>query len=498
MNRPDRSRRRLRLWMARFGRRDTRGRSGRRSAGWWPVGAVVVTAIVVLATQAAHGGFTASIVNAGDQVQSGSLLTAASASGTTECDLGTSAYSPITAANTAGCSSTLAPSGILPSSATTAQATTVSDSGSLAGTSTTLTKTTCGPVMLANSVTSSDPMLVRGSTLSYAQTGPLTGSAGLGLSGGSSGTGYAAEVTPTTYTATSAVSEAVWFKTTSTTGGTLMGFTDTPASSGATAWDKLLWVDNSGKVVFGVSSALTTTQLTSPARYNDGAWHLAVGTVSLTGMSLSIDGTTVASNLLSLNLQSFAGYWHVGWDNEAASFPDSPTTPYFAGTLADAAVLPVLTAAQITALDGSASQSAWNANLTADGAVKAWALGDDGTTAYAGAVPGVAPNACAFADVTVGATGATTTCAAPVSPSPCSAPSNGLTLGSLAASTSVASNPSPGQTLGVTITLSRDATNTVSAYPLAAGLHLTTALAVVTTNRTFSATLNWPSENVIL
>ncbi len=334
-----------------------------------------------------------------------------------------------------------------------------------------------------------------------AQAGPLSGGSGLGLSGGSSGTAYAAGVVGNAYATTTAFSEAVWFKTTSTTGGTLMGLTNTPATNSPSAWDRMMWVDDTGKIVFGVYPG-KTVEVTSTGTYNNGAWHLAVGTLGAGGMTLSVDGTKVRMNPMTTTAQAYTGYWHVGWDNEArGGWTDPPTTPYFAGTLADAAIFPTaLTAAQITTLyqGGTGAQSTWNADLTTDGATRAWSLGDDGSTAYTGAVPDVTPNPCAFVDVTVGAAGAATTCAAPSGASACGPPTGSLTLANLGASTAPAGGPTPAQPLTVTLTVARDTTHTVASSPYATGLHLTVPMAIVATDNAFTATLNWPAENLIL
>lgn len=468
--------------------------SGHRFTGWWPVAAVAATAAIVGLTAGTVGGFTASIANAADKVQSASLLTAASSGGTTECDLGTAGYSPITAANTAPCTGSLATGGTAPATGTAALATVVKNEGSLAATAAKVTKATCGPVSLANSVMATDPMLVRGSPVSYAQTGPLTGGTGLGLNS-TAGTGYAADVTsaagPATFT------EAVWFKT--TTAGTLLGFTDTPATNSPSDWDRMLWVDNSGYVVFGVQST-SKVEVTSTSTYNNGSWHLAVGTLSSSkGMVLYVDGSSVASNASTTSAASYAGFWHAGWDDESSGWSDPPTLPYFAGTLADAAIFPsALSKGQAASLYGSASQSAWNTALTADGASLAWTLGDNGTTAYTGTVPNVTPAACAFVDVTVGATGAATTCAAPAGAGACAAPSGSITLASLGPSTSLAVFPTPAQPVTVTVTIARDATNTIASSPYATGLHLTAPMTMVAFSGAFTATLSWAAENVIL
>jgi len=444
-------------------------------------------------TAGAIGGWAAAVTNTADQVQSGSLLTAATLGGVSECDLGGPANNPITATNASTCSGTLAPSGTVPATGTALTSTVLADRASLAASAASLTRSACGPVQLANSALSSDPMLVRGNTVAYAQPGPLSGGSGLGLSGGASATGYAADVTlvvgPTSFT------EAVWFKTTGA--GTLLGFANTSATTGVSQWDRMLWVDNAGKVVFGVYPG-STVELTSPATYNNGAWHLATGTVSSTGMVLAIDGAAVASNTTTTTAQAYSGYWHVGWDNESTGWADPPTTPYLTGTLADAAIFPALSAAQVSQLYASGTQTTWNGYLTTLAATRAWGLGDDGTTAFTGTVPNVTPAACAFVDVTVGVSGASATCAAPPAGSACGAPSGATTLASLGATTAFGLLPTPAQALTVTVTIARDTTNTVGSSPYAAGLHLTSSMALLVTSRAFSATLTWPSENVVL
>jgi hypothetical protein len=461
---------------------------------WWPVGAVVVSALLATSTSGAGGSFTAAVANAGDVTRSGSLLTSAQTGGTTECDLGTATYSPISAANNAICSGGLIPSGGAPATGTSSTATILTDEGSLPAVTTTLTKSNCGPVQLANSVAAADPMLVRGATLSYAQAGPLTGSTGLGLSGGSSGSGYAADVTASA--PTNAFTEAIWFK--ATTNGTLMGSTDTPSVYSPASWDRMLWLDSTGHVVFAIRAGLPI-ELTSPAgTYLDGKWHLAAGVLSTAGMVLYVDGAAVASSAITIIAGSYNGFWHVGWDNETNGWTNPPTTPYFAGVLSNAAIFPTLSAAQISNLYNATTQAAWSGYLTSYAAVNAWGLGDLGRTAYTGVVPNVTPDACGFIDVTVGTTGTTTNCVSPASTTACGAPTSSLTLASMAPVTSTTSATTPAQPLTLTVTIARDTTNTVSAYPYAAGLNLTVPLALASLNSGLTATLTWPSEDVIL
>lgn len=456
-----------------------------------PIGGLAVIAAAVVLTGTATGGFTAKVTNVGDVTQTGSLITTATSGGVTECDLSAAANNPIAAGNAALCTGSLGPSGQLVASGTSAVSTVIADKGSLAATTAKLTKSTCGAVSLANAKTAADPMLVRGNTIGYAQAGPLTSSTSLSLSGTS---GYAAEVKSAA--ATTTFTELIWFKT--STSGTLLGFTNTSTTLSPTSWDRMLWVDSTGHVVFGVTSGSSVEVVSPASTYANNAWHLAAGTVSSAGMVLTIDGVVVASNASVKTATSYTGYWHAGWDNENTSWSDPPPNPYFTGLLANMAIFPPLSTAQLAALYAAGSQTTWATLLTSDGTTNSWTLGDNGSTAFTGTIPNVTPNACAFVDVTIGTAAGTTRCAAPSSASACAAPTASLTLSSLAASVAFVSLPTPAQALTVTETLARDTTNTVASFPYATGLHLTTSLAVVTGNAAFNATLTWLTQDVVL
>jgi hypothetical protein len=461
---------------------------------WWPLPALLLAGLAVLGVTGANGGLTAKVTNSGDRAQTGSAVTMAASGGSPECDL---SGAPIGASNTATCSGTLVTSGTLPTTGSSPPvSTTITEKGSLAGTAAGLTEGACGPVELADSAAiSTDPMLVRGTTLAYAQAGPtsLAGSSGLGLNGTS---GYASDIAGLPGPATTNFTELVWFK--ASVGGTLVGFSNTPTTSPG-MWDKMLWVDNTGHVVFGVYPG-HTVWLTSTSTYFDGGWHLAVGTLNTSsGLSLFVDGAAAVTDPTT-TAQAYNGYWHVGWDNEVNGWTDPPTNPYFTGTLADAAIFPTaLTKTQINTLRTAGTQIAWAADVTNLSATSFWALGDNGTTPYTGTVPNVTPAACSFVDATVGAAGVTATCAAPARPSSCSTPSSSVTLASLANKTTpFAVYPNPAQSVIVTITIARDAATTTAAFPDATGLHLTASMSVAVSAGTFSATLAWPTENVIL
>jgi trimeric autotransporter adhesin len=463
---------------------------------WWPYLVIAVLAALLVSTGSAHGGFTGAVADAADQARTGSLITAAATGGSTECDLSTPAANPITTANSTTCSGDLTPA-LSTTASTTSLATTVSDKGSLSATSGSLISGACGPIELANAAAPSDPMLVRGTTISYAQTGPLTGGTGLGLNGNS---GYAADVTSVT-PPTAGFTELIWFKVPSgtTTGGTLLGLANTPTTINSVSWDRALWLDNTGHVVFGAYNG-AAYEATTTTKYNDGNWHLAVATVSATaGMSLYVDNAAAVTNS-NKAAEAASGYWHVGWDNESSGWTNPPTDLFFTGTLADAAVIPtVLSTSQISNLYTAGSQTTWNTRLAALAPTYSWTLGDDGNTAYTGTVPSVTPAACAFIDATVATTTTSTACAYPTSSTACAAPSITTRLSTLAGTTKTFGvSPTTGQAMTITVTLQRDTLNTVTLNPYAAGLHITLPLTVTSANGTFSATLTWAGQDMLL
>jgi hypothetical protein len=136
-----------------------------------------------------------------------------------------------------------------------------------------------------------------------------------------------------------------WFKTTTTTGGKIIGFGNDPTQT-SVYYDKHIYMLNSGQVVYGAVSTKVQT-LTSSAKYNDGAWHQVVATEGSGGSKLYVDGVLKASSTTMTGSQAYTGYWRVGGDN-LNGWPNRPTSDDFAGSIDEAAVYPtVLTAAQV-------------------------------------------------------------------------------------------------------------------------------------------------------
>ncbi|MCL2516235.1 MAG: LamG domain-containing protein [Microbacteriaceae bacterium] len=189
-----------------------------------------------------------------------------------------------------------------------------------------------------------------------ARTGVLSG--GITHLGGSCGAGQApalgfdgssgALVSPYVGVAPSTYSLALWFTTTSTTGGMLIGFGNA-ASGASTVYDRHVYLSADGRLYFGVYPLLSPVVISSPASYNDGGWHQVVATQSSSGMRLYVDGVRVAMDATTKAAEPNVGYWRIGYD-AVAGWPGAPTSAHFSGAVSDVAVYgSVLNATQVAA-----------------------------------------------------------------------------------------------------------------------------------------------------
>jgi hypothetical protein len=153
-----------------------------------------------------------------------------------------------------------------------------------------------------------------------------------------------------------------WFKTTTNTGGKLIGFGNSQTGSSSN-YDRQIYMMNDGQLVFGIYNG-GAEFVESPNVYNDGQWHYVVATynsavTSGPNMAFYLDGQLVGT-ATSSSAQSYNGYWRVGGDNLGGWNLDpwgsnsqgttEPNSYYFNGTIADVAVYPAaLSAAQIVA-----------------------------------------------------------------------------------------------------------------------------------------------------
>ncbi|MEY2848657.1 MAG: hypothetical protein RI885_1322 [Actinomycetota bacterium] len=121
-----------------------------------------------------------------------------------------------------------------------------------------------------------------------------------------------------------------WFKTTSTSGGKIVGFGNR-SSGNSSSYDRHVFMDDAGRVIFGVyPNEIRTVQ--SATGYNDGQWHQVVANLGPSGMQLFIDGARVAQRTDTTAGQAYDGYWRIGGDSSWAA------NDYFSGSIDDVAV----------------------------------------------------------------------------------------------------------------------------------------------------------------
>ena len=177
--------------------------------------------------------------------------------------------------------------------------------------------------------------LLEQSAVGHGVAGAINGDSNTASSFDGSTNGSAATtstiVGPDTFTA------EAWFQTTSTSGGKILGFGDTATGTSA-SYDRHVYMDNAGHIIFGVYNNAVSTLSTS-GTYNDGNWHQVVASLSPAGMVLYVDGKRIARNAAVTNGQAYSGYWRIGGDN-LNGWPSQPTSNFFAGNIDDVAIYP--------------------------------------------------------------------------------------------------------------------------------------------------------------
>lgn len=114
--------------------------------------------------------------------------------------------------------------------------------------------------------------------------------------------------------------------------GTSGGIAQLATSSGTSGSPYyVLFLDNHGKITFGVNNFSTYEVLQSPQPYADGNEHKVVVSVGALGMKLYVDGSLVASRNVTL-ANYVNGYWFLGGIN-TAGWQLSPSYANFNGTL---------------------------------------------------------------------------------------------------------------------------------------------------------------------
>jgi signal peptidase I len=143
----------------------------------------------------------------------------------------------------------------------------------------------------------------------------------------------------------------IWFRTTSTRGGQLIGFGESATGTSAVA-DRRIWMTTGGGLRFSIRQNNSVRTLNAPGTYYDGGWHHAVATLSSSGMRLYVDGVLEASTnrtaAYHYNPYGSDGFWRVGGDTTAGMSGVLDAT--LVSSIDNAAVYPTaLSASQVAA-----------------------------------------------------------------------------------------------------------------------------------------------------
>ncbi|HEY3407049.1 MAG TPA: PKD domain-containing protein, partial [Propionicimonas sp.] len=171
----------------------------------------------------------------------------------------------------------------------------------------------------------------------YSGTRTLGQPSGIGLVGDTSvlfnGTsplnGTAA--TQVQFTNPTVYAEELWFRTSTTAGGKLIGFSGS-ATGLSTSYDRHVYMFNDGRLSFGAYTGVQNV-VNSTKSYNDNKWHYLLAQQDSSGMKLYVDSELVGSNAVS-GSQNFTGYWRIGGD---ATWGGNSSN-YFQGNLDEVAV----------------------------------------------------------------------------------------------------------------------------------------------------------------
>lgn len=158
-------------------------------------------------------------------------------------------------------------------------------------------------------------------SVSTAASGPL-GSTGISLTG-AAGTYLS---TAKTYNDPGAMTEVAWFKApTSGYGGSIIGFTTKQLNTTPSMWDRMIWMDSTGHLVYGIYPGGFHEVSSGTHTYANGQWHMVVASYGAGGQQLWVDGLEVGSNAAVTTAQNYTGWWHVGHSHATTSWSDPPS-----------------------------------------------------------------------------------------------------------------------------------------------------------------------------
>jgi PKD repeat protein len=213
--------------------------------------------------------------------------------------------------------------------------------------------------------------------------GAISGDTATAFDGATSASTRTAIDGPNTFTS------QVWIKTTTTSGGKILGFGGS-STGNSSSYDRHIYMDDAGRIWFGVYPNGVAT-VNSNTSYNDGLWHQITASLGPDGMKLYVDDKLVSQRGDVTWGQAFQGYWRVGGDN-IGGWPNQPSSNTFAGAIDEVAIYPTVLSRQTidaqwvasgrTSTIPTAPADAYGAAVYNDNPLLYWRLGESsGTTA---------------------------------------------------------------------------------------------------------------------
>ena len=101
--------------------------------------------------------------------------------------------------------------------------------------------------------------------------------------------------TTTSYNNPQTFTESIWFKTSTSASGKLIGFENIQTGQGAGNFDKMIYINTGGYVAATIWSGGAKI-VSSGTAVNDSNWHYAVFTYGSTTLSLYVDGNYIGQN----------------------------------------------------------------------------------------------------------------------------------------------------------------------------------------------------------
>ena len=128
---------------------------------------------------------------------------------------------------------------------------------------------------------------------------------------------------------------------TTTTGGKIIGFGDSQHRQ-LGSYDRHVYMDNSGRIIFGVYPGAVQTVHTGEQRTTTASGTTSSATLSARTACGSTSTAKVAASRHDVTgAQDYSGFWRVGGDN-LGGWTNQPSSNYFTGSIDDVAIYPTV------------------------------------------------------------------------------------------------------------------------------------------------------------